>query len=391
MAHKEQLMKRAVLLILDSVGIGAMPDAREYGDEGSNTLANTARVTGGLDLPNLKALGLGNIHPILGVEPVEAPAGAWGKAAEASVGKDTVTGHWEISGVILDKPLHTYPQGFPPEIMAEFERRIGRGTLGNIVASGTEIIKDLGEEHMATGKPIVYTSADSVFQIAAHEEVIPLPELYRMCEIAREMLMGDWTVGRVIARPFIGQSSATFVRTSNRHDYSLDPFGKTMLDHIAEAGMTVYGVGKINDIFNGRGVTRTVRTTGNMDGVDRTLDAMAEPFEGLIFINLVDFDSKYGHRNDPEGYKAALEAVDQRLPEILGGLKADDLLIITADHGCDPTTSSTDHSREYIPLLVYGGGTEPRDIGVRTSFTDIGKSILHYLGITNDLPGQSFL
>lgn len=384
-------MKRAVLLILDSVGVGELPDAHEYGDEGSNTLANIARVTGGLDMPNLQALGLGNIHPIEGVDKVARPQGAYGKAAEASVGKDTVTGHWEISGIVLEKPLHTYPKGFPPEIMEEFQRRIGRGTLGNIVASGTEIIKDLGEEHITTGKPIIYTSADSVFQIAAHEAVIPLPELYRMCEIAREMLTGEWTVGRVIARPFVGDSKETFIRTSNRHDYSLDPFEKTMLQYIEEVGMTVYGVGKINDIFNGQGVTRTVRTTGNMDGVDKMLDAVREDFEGLIFINLVDFDSKFGHRNDPPGYKAALEEVDQRLPEILGALKDEDLLIITADHGCDPTTSSTDHSREYIPIMVYGKTVEPRDIGIRQSFTDIGKSILDYLAIANDLHGQSFL
>lgn len=384
-------MKRAVLLILDSVGIGEMPDAHEYGDEGSNTLANIARVTGGLNMPNLEAMGLGNIHPIQGIEKAARPTGSYGKAAEESVGKDTVTGHWEISGVVLQKPLHTYPHGFPPEIMKEFEGRIGRGTLGNIVASGTEIIKDLGEEHMATGKPIVYTSADSVFQIAAHEEIIPLPELYRMCEIAREMLMGEWTVGRVIARPFVGDSAETFVRTANRHDYSLDPFEKTMLDYIEEAGMTVYGVGKINDIFNGKGVTRSVRTAGNMDGVDKTLEAIRKDSEGLIFINLVDFDSKFGHRNDPEGYKAALEEVDQRMPEILGALKEDDLLIITADHGCDPTTNSTDHSREYVPILVYGRDVDPRDIGIRKSFTDIGKSILDYLNIPNDLHGESFL
>lgn len=384
-------MKRAILLILDSVGIGEMPDAHEYGDVGSNTLANTARVTGGLYLPNLQAMGLGNIHDIMGVEKTEDPTAAFGKAAEASVGKDTVTGHWELSGVLLNKPLLTYPNGFPKEIMDEFEKRIGRGTLGNIVASGTEIIKDLGEEHMATGKPIIYTSADSVFQIAAHEEIIPLPELYRMCEIAREMLTGDWTVGRVIARPFVGDSPENFVRTSNRHDYALDPFEKTMLEYIDEKGMTVYGVGKIHDIFNGKGVNQSVRTSGNMDGVDKTLEAMGQDFGGLIFINLVDFDSKYGHRNNPEGYKAALEEVDQRIPEILHGMNEEDLLIITADHGCDPTTESTDHSREYIPILAYGRGVSPKDIGVRTSFTDIGKTILDYLEIPNSLHGKSFL
>lgn len=384
-------MKRVVLLILDSVGIGAMPDADQYGDVGANTLANTAKATGGLNLPNLGKFGLGNIHDILGVPSTSAPLAAWGKAAESSVGKDTVTGHWEISGVILDTPLKTFPHGFPKEIMDEFEHRIGRGTLGNVVASGTEIIEELGEEHMATGKPIIYTSADSVFQIAAHEEIIPLPELYRMCEIAREMLTGDWTVGRVIARPFVGESAKTFKRTSNRHDYSLDPFTKTMLEYIDEAGQTVYGVGKINDIFNGKGVNKTVRTTGNMDGVDKTIAAINESQGGLIFINLVDFDMLYGHRNDPEGYKAALEEVDGRLPEILEALNEEDILIITADHGCDPTTESTDHSREYIPLLVYGKNKKPVALGTRDSFTDIGKSILAYLGVDNTLPGKSFL
>ncbi len=384
-------MKRAVLLILDSVGIGAMPDAADFGDLGANTLANTARVTGGLDLPNLGALGLGNIHEIPGVPAAAAPGAAWGKAAEASIGKDTVTGHWEISGCILEKPLNTYPDGFPPEIMAEFERRIGRGTLGNVVASGTEIIRELGEEHMATGKPIIYTSADSVFQIAAHEAIIPIPELYKMCEIAREMLMGDWTVGRVIARPFIGESAETFQRTANRHDYSLDPVCKTMLDYIAEAGQTVYGVGKINDIFNGKGITRTVRTKSNEDGMAKTLDALSEDFGGLVFINLVDFDMLYGHRNNPQGYKEALEAVDRWIPELLAALGDEDLLIITADHGCDPTTESTDHSREYIPLLVHGKAVTPHDLGIRTAFTDIGRSILDYLAIPNQLNGASFL
>lgn len=384
-------MKRAILLILDSVGIGEMPDAHEYGDVGSNTLANIAKATGGLNLPNLGAMGLGNIHDIKGVDATTKPVGAYGKAQEASVGKDTVTGHWEIAGCILETPLNTYPDGFPKEIMDEFERRIGRGTLGNVVASGTKIIEELGEEHMATGKPIVYTSADSVFQIAAHEDIIPIPELYKMCEIAREMLMGDWTVGRVIARPFIGNSAETFTRTSNRHDYSLDPFCKTMLNYIEEAGQQVYGVGKINDIFNGKGVTKTIRTSSNQDGMAKTLDAVREDSDGLIFINLVDFDMLYGHRNNPQGYKEALEAVDAWMPQLLEAMKEDDLLIITADHGCDPTTPSTDHSREYIPVLAHGNSIEPRDIGIRQSFNDIGKTILDYLEIENELNGESFL
>ena len=384
-------MKRAILLILDSVGIGEMPDAHEYGDVGSNTLANIAKVTGGLNLPNLGAMGLGNIHEIKGVQATTKPLGAYGKAQEASVGKDTVTGHWEIAGCILETPLNTYPEGFSKEIMDEFERRIGRGTLGNVVASGTKIIEELGEEHMATGKPIVYTSADSVFQIAAHEDIIPIPELYKMCEIAREMLMGDWTVGRVIARPFIGNSAETFTRTSNRHDYSLDPFCKTMLNYIEEAGQQVYGVGKINDIFNGKGVTKTIRTSSNQDGMAKTLDAVGEDSDGLIFINLVDFDMLYGHRNNPQGYKEALEAVDAWMPELLEAMKEDDLLIISADHGCDPTTPSTDHSREYIPVLAYGNSIQPRNIGIRQSFNDIGKTILDYLEIDNELNGESFL
>ncbi|PKK39237.1 Phosphopentomutase [Clostridiaceae bacterium JG1575] len=384
-------MKRAVLLILDSVGIGEMPDAKEYGDTGSNTLGNTAAELGGLHLPHLQALGLGNIHPIMGVAAEERPQGAYGKAAESSVGKDTVTGHWEIAGCVLETPLNTYPNGFPQEIMDEFHRRIGRETLGNEVASGTEIIKELGEEHMATGKPIVYTSADSVFQIAAHEQIIPLPELYRMCEIAREMLKGEWTVGRVIARPFIGSSKQTFQRTSNRHDYSLDPCCKTILDYVKEAGMDVCGVGKINDIFNGKGITETVRIQNNMDGVDKTLDFLRQDKNGLLFINLVDFDMLYGHRNDPAGYGKALEEVDARMPEILGALKQEDLLIISADHGCDPTTPSTDHSREYIPILMTGAGVTPRNLGIRKSFTDIGKTILEYLSIPNELFGESFL
>lgn len=384
-------MKRAILLILDSAGIGELPDAKAYGDEGSNTIANTAEVLGGLKMPNLGSLGLGNIHPIKGVAPVSNPKGAWGKAAEASVGKDTVTGHWEIGGCLLQNPLNTYPNGFPDEIINEFEKRIGRKIIGNKVASGTEIIAELGEEHMKTGYPIIYTSADSVFQIAAHEEIIPLDELYKMCEIAREMLSGDWTVGRVIARPFVGADAKSFKRTSNRHDYSLDPFCKTILEYVNEAGMTVSGVGKIKDIYNGKGITESVRITDNMDGVDKTVEAIKKDQDGLLFINLVDFDMLYGHRNDPKGYGMALEAVDKRLHEITDVMKKDDILIITADHGCDPTTPSTDHSREYIPILVYGDSIKPNNIGIRSTFSDIGKTILDYLGIENELNGESFL
>lgn len=384
-------MKRAILLILDSAGIGELPDADRYGDVGSNTIANIAKAIGGLKMPNMEGLGLGNIHPIQGVDKTQTPAGAWGKAAEASIGKDTVTGHWEIAGCILKNPLNTYPNGFPREIIGEFERRIGRPTIGNTVASGTEIIAQLGEEHMKTGYPIIYTSADSVFQIAAHEGIIPLEEQYRMCQIARDMLVGEWTVGRVIARPFVGDSSQTFKRTSNRHDYSLDPFCKTILEYIAEAGLSVSGVGKIKDIFNGKGVTRSVRITDNMDGIDKTLEAMKLDEGGLIFINLVDFDMLFGHRNDPQGYGRALEEVDKRLGEVFLAMGDEDMLIITADHGCDPTTVSTDHSREYIPILVYGKGIKPVDIGIRDTFADIGKTILDYLSVDNELQGNSFL
>lgn len=384
-------MKRAILLILDSAGIGELPDADRYGDVGSNTIANIAKAIGGLKMPNMEGLGLGNIHPIQGVDKTQTPAGAWGKAAEASIGKDTVTGHWEIAGCILKNPLNTYPNGFPREIIGEFERRIGRPTIGNTVASGTEIIAQLGEEHMKTGYPIIYTSADSVFQIAAHEGIIPLEEQYRMCQIARDMLVGEWTVGRVIARPFVGDSSQTFKRTSNRHDYSLDPFCKTILEYIAEAGLSVSGVGKIKDIFNGKGVTRSIRITDNMDGIDKTLEAMKLDEGGLIFINLVDFDMLFGHRNDPQGYGRALEEVDKRLGEVFLAMGDEDMLIITADHGCDPTTVSTDHSREYIPILVYGKGIKPVDIGIRDTFADIGKTILDYLSVDNELQGNSFL
>lgn len=384
-------MRRAIILVLDSVGIGELPDADLYGDVGSNTLGNIAKVAGGLNLPNMGRLGLGNIGPIEGVSPVENPEGSFGKAAELSKGKDTVTGHWEMAGVILKTPLNTYPDGFPKEIIAEFEERIGRETLGNIVASGTEIIMDLGDEHVRTGKPIVYTSADSVFQVAAHEEVIPLEELYRYCAIAREMLVGERQVGRVIARPFVGESG-NYKRTGNRKDYALNPFNKTVLEYVEESGQNVMCVGKIEDVFNRIGVTHAVHTKDNMDGVDKTLDYLDQGMEGFIFINLVDFDMHFGHRNDYEGYKNALQEFDARLPEILSKLQDDDLLIITADHGCDPTTSSTDHSREYVPILAYGRNLRKGvDIGIRKTFSDMGKTVLDHLGIENELFGESFL
>lgn len=383
-------MNRVIIIVLDSVGIGEMPDAELYGDKGSNTLGNIAKSIGGLRLPNMEKLGLGNIGDIYGIKKIDNPIGNYGKCAELSKGKDTVTGHWEISGVVLEKPLKTFPNGFPTEIIEEFQDSIGRKIIGNKVASGTEIIKELGEEHVKTGYPIVYTSADSVFQIAAHEEVIPLENLYDMCKKARKMLTGENTVGRIIARPFIGEKG-NYTRTPNRRDFALDPFNKTILEYIKEDNLNVMAVGKIEDIFNGKGVTEAVHIKNNSEGVDRTIDYMKEDKEGLIFTNLVDFDMLYGHRNDIEGYAEALVEFDKKLPEIINTMKNDDILIITADHGCDPTTASTDHSREYIPLLVYGkpikGGV---NLGIRSCFCDIGKTVLDILQIKNNLYGESF-
>jgi len=383
--------RRAILIVLDSVGVGAAPDAAAYGDEGSNTLANTARAVGGLRLPNLGRLGLGNLADVLGVPPEPHPAGAYGRMQEASAGKDTTTGHWEIAGIISTRPLPTYPNGFPPEVIQEFERRIGRKTLGNYPASGTVIIEELGPEHLRTGYPIVYTSADSVFQIAAHEEVIPVEELYRMCRIARELLTGEHAVGRVIARPFVGEPGR-FVRTDRRRDFSLEPPRPTLLDRLQEAGQPVWAVGKIEDIFAGRGITEAVHIHDNMDGVDQTLAFMARVDRGLIFTNLVDFDMLYGHRNNPRGYADALEAVDRRVPEVLAALREEDILFFTADHGNDPTTPSTDHSREMVPLLVTGPQVRPGvDLGVRPTFADLGQTVAEYLGAAPLEAGTSFL
>ncbi|GAA0115954.1 phosphopentomutase [Clostridium senegalense] len=385
------MTKKVTLIVLDSVGVGELPDAKEYGDVGTNTLGNISKVVEEFSLPNLQKLGIGNIIEIKNVDSLENPMANYGKVMELSKGKDTVTGHWEISGLVLTQPLKTYPQGFPKEIIDEFESKIGRKILGNTVASGTVIIDELGEEHMRTGYPIVYTSADSVFQIAAHEEIIPLEELYRMCEIAREMLVGDKMVGRVIARPFLGSKKGDFKRTSNRHDYAVDPFGKTMLDYIKENNKSVMAVGKIEDIFNKKGITDAVHTKDNMDGVDKTLEYLKTDKEGLIFTNLVDFDMKYGHRSDPKGYAEALMEFDKRLPEIIEALGEEDVLILTADHGCDPTDESTDHSREYTPLLVYGKNLKNNvDLQIRNSFCDIGKTILDLLNIENSLNGESF-
>ena len=379
-----------IIIVLDSVGAGELPDADKYGDIGSNTLGNMAKAVGGLRMPNMQKLGLGNIISILGVPPADKPLAAFGKAAEASAGKDTTTGHWEMSGLILDKPFPVFPHGFPPELIAQFEEKIGRKTMANEVASGTEIISRLGEEHMKTGYPIVYTSADSVFQIAAHEEIIPLEDLYQMCRTAREMLTGPYAVGRVIARPFVGKPG-DFKRTSHRHDFSLVPLGPTLLDVLKNNGLSVLAVGKINDIFAGQGITDTVHTDNNMDGVNKTLDFIKRNEKGLVFTNLVDFDSSFGHRNDAQGYADALAEFDHRLPEILALIGNDKLLVITGDHGCDPTTASTDHSREYVPLLVYGPGVQPGvNLGIRKTFADLAATIAEIFDVKIDT-GTSFL
>jgi len=374
-------VKRVALLIMDSVGVGELPDAGDYGDAGSNTLANTAKAVGGLKLPNLGHLGLGNIIHVEGTPPVQNPAASYGRMAERSAGKDTTTGHWEMAGVILERPFPVYPDGFPPELIKMYEKKIGRPVLGNKAASGTEIIKELGEKHMETGYPIVYTSADSVFQVAAHEEIIPVEELYSMCRAAREMLVGNHAVGRVIARPFIGEPGS-FRRTARRHDFSIKPPGKTVLNLLVENNIKVTAVGKINDIFAGDGISRAVPTTGNVEGIDRTLELLRSPEEGLIFTNLVDFDMLYGHRNDPRGYAEALAELDRRVPELLGAMREEDVAIITADHGCDPTTPSTDHSREYVPLLVYGKAVEAGvNLGVRETFADVAATVAEIFGL----------
>jgi phosphopentomutase len=379
--------ERAVWIVLDSVGIGEMPDAASYGDTGSDTLGNIAKRRP-LHVPNLCRLGLGNIKPLTGLPPDPSPQGAFGKCSLASPGKDTTTGHWEMAGIHLEKPFPIYPRGFPREIMNEFEERIGRKTLGNKPASGTEIIKVLGEEHIRTGSPIVYTSADSVFQIAAHESVIPVPELYRICEIARDLLRGPHEVGRVIARPFEGDAGH-FTRTANRHDYAVSPPRGMLLDQLEARRVPVYSVGKIADVFLNRGITTSVKTKNNTDGMEKTVQALREQREGLVFVNLVDFDQQYGHRNDVDGYANALEEVDRWLPSL--ALQDSDMLILTADHGCDPTTASTDHSREYTPLLVSGKRVKAGvNLGTRATLSDIGQTVAENFG-TAIQNGASFL
>lgn len=388
-------MKRAIIIVLDSVGIGALPDAAEFGDVGSNTLVNIKKARPETSLPNLCVLGLGNIQgeeiEILG--KVDAPKGAFGKMGELSIGKDTTTGHWEIAGIITKNPFPTYTEnGFPKEVIDAFEEAIGTKCIGNYAASGTVIIQDLGPEHVKTGYPIVYTSADSVFQIAAHEEVVSVEKLYEICEKARKILTGEHGVARVIARPFIGNAEEGFTRTKNRKDFSLEPTGVTILDLAKEKGMEVVAIGKIEDIFEHRGMTKADHTTNNADGIEKTIQFMKEDFEGILFTNLVDTDMIYGHRNDVEGYASALEYFDSKLPEIIALMKEEDILFITADHGCDPTTDSTDHSREYVPVLAYGKKVkENTDLGVRKTFADLGQTISDYLGLGAQFEAESFL
>lgn len=381
--------RRVIWIVLDSVGIGEMPDAAAYGDAGSDTLGNIARKRR-LNLPNLARLGLGNIKPLVNIPAAEEPEAAFGHCALASPGKDTTTGHWEMVGIHLTKPFPLYPHGFPAEIMDDFERWIGRGTLGNYPASGTEIIKELGEEHMRTGKPIIYTSADSVFQVAAHEEVIPLWELYKICETARAILRGPHEVGRVIARPFVGSPGA-FTRTANRKDYAVPPPKGMLLDQLESRKIPVWSVGKIFDIFLGRGIQEHEKTKNNADGMTKTIEMLDELDRGLLFVNLVDFDQLYGHRNDVEGYANALEEFDSWLPCLYNRLSDHDLLIVTADHGCDPTTPSTDHSREYVPLLAYRPlNPHGFDLGLRSTLSDIGQTVAENFGARIS-EGASFL
>lgn len=384
-------MKRVFLIVLDSVGIGAMEDAADFGDVGTNTL-RSASTSPYFHMPNMKKLGLFNIDGVKDWAPTEEhPSAVYGRMKEASKGKDTTIGHWEISGVISKKPLPVYPNGFPQELLDEFSRMTGRGVLCNKPYSGTEVIKDYGDEHVKTGKLIVYTSADSVFQIAAHEDVVPLEELYNDCKMARKLLTGEHSVGRVIARPFVG-ADGNYTRTTNRHDYSLEPPKETMLDALKAAGKDVIGVGKIHDIFAGRGITSYVYTRGNADGLARTLEYLEQDFDGLCFVNLVDYDMLYGHRNNIDGYAKALTEFDETLPEIMAKMKEEDLLMITADHGCDPGyTCSTDHSREHTPFIIYGKKLPSKNLGTRDTFADIGATVLDYLGVKGNIAGETVL
>ncbi|MDR9791683.1 phosphopentomutase [Aeribacillus composti] len=384
--------KRVFLIVMDSVGIGEAPDAELYNDKGADTLGHIAEHLGGLHLPNLAKLGLGNIREIKGVPKTDKPLAFYTKMKEASAGKDTMTGHWELMGLKIDSPFQVFPDGFPEELIEELEKRTGRKVLGNKPASGTAIIEELGKEHMKTGAIIVYTSADSVLQIAAHEKVIPLNELYQICQIARELTLDEkYMVGRVIARPFVGEPG-NFERTANRHDYALKPFGRTVMNELKDGGFDVIALGKISDIYDGEGITDAIRTKSNMDGMDKLIQTFDRDFTGLSFLNLVDFDAKFGHRRDPEGYGQALEEFDARLPEVFEKMKEEDLLIITADHGNDPLHHGTDHTREYVPLLVYNSTyTKGKELPIRETFADVGATIAENFGVQMPNYGTSFL
>ncbi|WP_144476591.1 phosphopentomutase [Cytobacillus oceanisediminis] len=384
--------KRVFLIVMDSVGIGEAPDAEKFGDKGSHTLGHIGEKMNGLNMPNMGKLGLSNIEEIKGISPAAKTMAFYTKMQEASNGKDTMTGHWEIMGLNIQTPFQVFPDGFPGELISELESRTGRKVIGNKPASGTEILVELGEEHMKTGALIVYTSADSVLQIAAHEEIVPIEELYDICKIARELTLDEkYMVGRVIARPFLGQPG-DFKRTSNRHDYALKPFGRTVMNELKDEGLDVLAIGKISDIYDGEGVTESLRTVSNMDGMDKLLQTLDQDFTGLSFLNLVDFDALFGHRRDPEGYGKALEEYDARLPEVFEKLKEDDLLIITADHGNDPVHHGTDHTREYVPLLVYSKGMkEGKELPVRKTFADIGATVAENFNVKMPEHGTSFL
>lgn len=389
MAHT---YKRVFLIVMDSVGIGESPDAEKYNDKGADTFGHIAEHCNGLHMPNMAKLGLSNIREIKGIDKAEKPLAYYTKMQEASAGKDTMTGHWEIMGLNIDTPFNVFPDGFPEELIAQLEEKTGRKTIGNKPASGTEILDELGNQHMETGDLIVYTSADSVLQIAAHEEIVPIDELYKICEIARELTLDDpYMIGRVIARPFLGEPG-NFTRTSNRHDYALKPFGRTVMNELKDNDIDVIAIGKISDIYDGEGVTKSLRTKSNMDGMDKLVDTLNMNFTGLSFLNLVDFDALYGHRRDPQGYGQALEEYDARLEEVFDLLKEDDLLIITADHGNDPVHHGTDHTREYVPLLVYNKGMqEGKELSIRQTFADIGATVAENFGVTMPKHGKSFL
>ena len=380
-------MKRIFLIVLDSFGVGALPDAQNFGDGGVSTLKSISR-SPYFNVPNLIKCGLGNIDGVDFIKKTDTPLGIFGKIQEKSKGKDTTVGHWEISGVISQNPLPTYPNGFPSDVIKEFEKRVGRKTICNLPYSGTDVIRDYGDEHLKTGALIVYTSADSVFQIAAHEDLVPIDTLYEYCKIARELLVGKHGVGRVIARPFVTENG-TFKRTANRRDFSLEPSGETMLDALCEQGKDTVAVGKIRDIFAGHGVKEHIPTHSNLEGIQATLELLKKNFCGLAFINLVDFDMLYGHRNDVDGYAKALSEFDTYLPQIIDGLYSDDLLIITADHGCDPGDVSTDHTREYVPLFVYQKGIKPKNLGTLHGFDTIAATVTELLGARYQCQGQS--